>query len=87
MRTLSENFEGFSQILKEQADEKRYWGVFTTPIAVIKNIIMSVSKEKFAIEYRKQKSLRNRFCLFSYGAHVKSFKQKRKVRKSLDTVL
>ena len=28
-------FEGFSQILKEQSDEKRYLGVFTHPIAII----------------------------------------------------
>ena len=34
-RTLSENFEGFSQILKEQSGEKRYLGVFTNPIAII----------------------------------------------------
>ena len=33
--TLSENFEGFSQILKEQSGGKRYLGVFTTPIAII----------------------------------------------------
>ena len=34
-RTLLENFEGFSQILKEQSGEKRYLGVFTHPIAII----------------------------------------------------
>ena len=33
--TLSENFEGFSQILKEQSGEKKYLGVFTNPIAII----------------------------------------------------
>ena len=29
-------FEGFSQILKEQSDEKRYLGVLTNPIEIIK---------------------------------------------------
>ena len=33
--TLFENFEGFSQILKEQSGKKRYLGVFTHPIAII----------------------------------------------------
>ena len=36
MWTFSENFEGFSQILKEQSGEKRYLGVFTRSIAIIK---------------------------------------------------
>ena len=35
MWTLFENFEGFSQILKEQSGKKRYLGVFTHPIAII----------------------------------------------------
>ena len=48
MHTLLENFEGFSQILKEQSGEKKYLGVFTHPIAIIKNMKMSVSKEIFA---------------------------------------
>ena len=34
-RTLLENFEGFSQIFKEQSGEKRYLGVFTNPIAIM----------------------------------------------------
>ena len=34
-RTLLENFEDFSQILKEQAGEKRCVGVFTNTIAII----------------------------------------------------
>ena len=34
-RTFSENFEGFSQILKEQSGEKRYLVVFSNPIAII----------------------------------------------------
>ena len=34
--TLFENFKGFSQILKEQLVKKRYLGVFTYPIAIIK---------------------------------------------------
>ena len=34
-RTLLKNFEGFSQILKEQLGEKRYLDVFTCPIAII----------------------------------------------------
>ena len=38
MRTLSENFEGFSQILKEQSDEKWYLGVFTNSIEKFKNM-------------------------------------------------
>ena len=33
--TLLENFEGFSQILKEQSGEKKYLGVFTNPLAII----------------------------------------------------
>ena len=35
MRTLLENFDHFSQILKEQSGEKRYMGVFTHSIAII----------------------------------------------------
>ena len=35
-RTLFENFESFSQILKEQSGKKMYLGVFTHPIAIIK---------------------------------------------------
>ena len=35
MRTLFENFDGFSQILKEQSGEKRYLNVFTNPVAII----------------------------------------------------
>ena len=34
-QTLLENFEGFSQILKEQSGEKKYLGLFTNPIAII----------------------------------------------------
>ena len=34
-QTLSENFEGFSQILKEQLGEQMYLGVFTSQIAII----------------------------------------------------
>ena len=34
-RTLFENFEGFSQILKKQSGKKSYLGVFTHPIAII----------------------------------------------------
>ena len=30
-----ENFEGFSQILKEQSSEKMYLGVLTNPIAIV----------------------------------------------------
>ena len=42
-RTLSENFEGFSQILKEQSGEERNLGVFTIPTAIIENMNTSVS--------------------------------------------
>ena len=35
MRTLFENFEGFSQILKEQSGDNSYLDVFTHPIAII----------------------------------------------------
>ena len=34
-QTLSEDFEGFSQILKEHSGKKRYLDVFTDPIAII----------------------------------------------------
>ena len=34
-RTLFENFEGFSHILKEQSVKKRYFGDFTHPMAII----------------------------------------------------
>ena len=34
-QTLSENFKGFSQILKEQSGEKRYLGGFKNQIAII----------------------------------------------------
>ena len=36
-RKLFAKFEGFSQILKEQSDEKIYLHVFTHPIAKTKN--------------------------------------------------
>ena len=35
-RTLLENLDGFSQILKGHSSEKKYLGVFTYPIALIK---------------------------------------------------
>ena len=35
LRALLENFEGFSQILKEQSGKKRYLDVFTHPKAII----------------------------------------------------
>ena len=35
MRTLLENFEGFSQILKEQSSNKGYLDVFTHAIVII----------------------------------------------------
>ena len=38
MQTLFENFEGLSQILKEQSGKILYLGVFTYLIAKIKNI-------------------------------------------------
>ena len=34
MRTLLDNFEGFSQILKEQSGKKMYLGLVTHPIAI-----------------------------------------------------
>ena len=34
-RAVNENFDGFSQILKEQFGRKRYLSVFTHPIAII----------------------------------------------------
>ena len=33
-QTLSENFKGFSQILKEQSGKKKYADVFTNSIAI-----------------------------------------------------
>ena len=44
-QTLFENFEGFSQILKEQSGKKMYLDVFTHPIAIIQKIETAVSKE------------------------------------------
>ena len=52
MRTLSENFEGFLEILKEQSGKKSYLGAFTHPIAIIAKV--SVSKEKIEIEYLRK---------------------------------
>ena len=37
-QTLLENFEVFSQILKEQSGEKEYLGVYTNPITIILKI-------------------------------------------------
>ena len=34
-QTLSENFEGFSQIWKEQSGKKSYLGAFAHPIEII----------------------------------------------------
>ena len=48
--TLWENFEGFLQILKEHSGEKGYLGVFTNPIAILKKMKTSVSKEIFFIK-------------------------------------
>ena len=43
---LFENFEGFSQILKEQSGDNSYLDVFTHPIAIIKKKMKcSVSKK------------------------------------------
>ena len=42
-QTLFENFEGFSQILKEQSGNKMYLGVFAHPIAIIKKSKTAVS--------------------------------------------
>ena len=66
------NFEGFSQILKEQSGEKRYLGVFTIPIAIIKKY------EKFAIKYfcENEKVSETVFAC-SFGAQAESFKQKK----------
>ena len=69
-RTLLENFEGFSQILKEQSGEKRYLGVFTNPIAIFKNM-----KTSDQISSRKQKVRKTVFAC-SYGAQVESFNKK-----------
>ena len=37
-RTLLDNLDGFSQILKGHSSEKKFLGVFTYPIALIKKI-------------------------------------------------
>ena len=70
---MSENFEGFSQILNEQSGEKRYLGVFTLPIAINKKYENPLTLRKIClrghaifelcnrISARKQKSSRNRF--------------------------
>ena len=60
MRTLSENFEGFSQILK--ATEKRYLGIFTKQLAIIQkyenvSIVVDYANMRFsnvAIEYLRE---------------------------------
>ena len=69
-RTLSENFEGFSQILKEQSGKKCYFGAFTHPIAIIKNLQISKSNEKITIEYlHENKKVRETVlaCLYCIG--------------------
>ena len=40
MLTPIANFEGYTQILKDQSRKKKYFGVFTCPLAVIKNMKM-----------------------------------------------
>ena len=48
-QTLFENFEVFSQILKEQSSKKRYLGVFTHPIAIISKFENRCIKGKFGV--------------------------------------
>ena len=77
--TLFENFEGFSQILQEQSDKKRYLGVFTHQIAIIEKFENCCIFRKFdyadtrffnfAIEYlRENEKVRETVLAFSYGA-------------------
>ena len=46
-RTLFENFEGFSQILKEQSGKKGFWVCLDIHKQKFKNLKTAVSKEKF----------------------------------------
>ena len=49
MQTLLENFEGFSQIFKEQSGGKRYLGVFTISTVIInmKTFLSKAKRKKF----------------------------------------
>ena len=46
-QTFLENFEGFSQILKEQSEEKRFLGVFTNPIVIIQKYETFIAQVNF----------------------------------------
>ena len=81
--TLSEDFQGFSQILKEQSGEKRYLGVLKHPITIIQKyffktylqnklfvpIVVDRRFSNFAIGYlRENGNVRKTTFACSHGA-------------------
>ena len=99
--TLFENFEGFSQILQEQSDKKRYLGVFTHQIAKIEKFENCCILRKFdyadtrfsnfAIEYlcnifAKTKKFAKLFQLFHMGPRLNILSLPKNGQKSRDTV-
>ena len=81
--TLSEDFRGFSQILKEQSSEKKYLGVLKHPITIIQKyflktylqnklfvpIVVDRRFSNFAIEYlRENGNVRKTTFACSHGA-------------------
>ena len=99
MFTLLENFEGYSQILKEQSGKKSFntsnsnnLKIWKSPylkkkigIRVVVDF-MDTRFSNFAIKYlRENKKFRKTIFSCSYGAHVESLKTKQNGRKSCDT--
>ena len=84
---LSENLEGFSQILQEQWGETRYLGVYTPNSNNLKIWKPTYCIENFAIEYlRKTKKFAKPFVPVRWGPIVEYLKQKNYGKKSCDTV-
>ena len=61
MLTPIPNFEGYTQILKDQSRKKKYFGVFTCPLAVIKKY------ENGWLHKAKILCPRSRFSLYIWG--------------------
>ena len=85
---LSENLEGFSQILQEEWGETRYLGVYTpnsNNLKIWKPPYLLYRKLCNRISSQNEK-VRETVCASSLGPIVEYFKQKKYGQKSCDTV-
>ena len=78
-RTFLENFEGFSQILKEQSEEKMYLSVFTHPIAIIKKNCKCLYLRKNLLAHVVVDYAYTRFTNFA----IKYLRENEKVRETV----